>query len=139
MKTSAISKNRDNLIKPLVIGEAVSMIFVLIGTALVSYCKLEKGLAEQGEKWGTTLLVFLSVMIGGVITIKLSNNRTLMTCVLYTGSFVAMQLIVSMLFFEGISTMLWGRGVIALLGALCSLAICHMGVKNRPFHKMLSR
>ena len=85
------------------------------------------------------MLVFLSVMIGGVITIKLSNNRTVMTCVLYTGLFVAIQLIVSMLFFEGISTMLWGRGVIALLGALSSLAICRMGVKKRAFHKMRSR
>ncbi len=139
MKTSAISKNCDNVIKPLAIGEAASIILMLIGTALVSYFKLEKGLTEQGEKWGVTLLVFLSVMIGGVITIKLSNNRTVMTCVLYTGLFVAIQLIVSMLFFEGISTMLWGRGVIALLGALSSLAICRMGVKKRAFHKMRSR
>lgn len=134
-----ISKNRDNAIKPIVVGEIVSVILVLIGTALISYLILQKGLPEPGEKWGVMLLVFLAVMIGNLITIKLSGKKSVMTCVIFAGLFFVMQMIVSMLLFDGISVMIWGRGVAVLLGAVGSLAICCMGTKKRSFNKMRSR
>lgn len=131
--------NRHGFVKVLTMGLVTGLLIILGGALLAAYLVLEERISPSGTGHMMIVVLFLAAFIGDLVTIKMTEKKIPVGAMLFAGAFFLLMLIIDMLFFNGVSSSVWGRAVAVLFGTICSVAICLSGGKKRAYKKMRSR
>ena len=103
------------------LGTAVSLLVTMIGCAALAVLLDHETIGREAVGYGAMVVLMLASFLGSASSVGMVKRRKMMVCLIQTGCFLSLLLLINGLLFGGSVSGLWVTALLLLGGAGCAL------------------
>lgn len=113
------------------IGAALSMLIMVIGCGIVAWMLDREVIPSEGIGYAAMIILLLTSFVGAIAAIGLVKRRNLLVCLIQTGTYFALLLLINGMMFGGAVSGVGVTAMILFAGAGCAFLLgTHRGGKK---------
>lgn len=122
-------------LKMILIGVCAMYAIMILGALILAWLVSNEKLSTEASTGLLSAVLALSAMIGAILGIKAANLPVAITAAIYCAiSFLVMP-VAHMLFGNGLSSNIWHKGLLLMVGTGAAAAFCIRKRKKLPYKK----